>query len=407
MYTITVCGGGNAAHVMLGLLGSRSDVSVRLFDTLPDEVEKIQSELQAADGKMTVYFKDGREPLRGVIDQISTQAEEVIPGSDMVILAVPAFAHELYMRAIEKHADPGCIVGVMVAKGGVDWQFKEIFKDKLDSVQFFAMENLPWACRIRDYGRSAEILGTKLILDVAVFSDEPDRIIDRLNKWIALGTVENPERKLPQFTLAPNFISCSLRGNLGHACIMYGKWHDWDGEQKCDHIPLFYQGVDEFTADIMEKASLEVMEIKKALVQQLGIDLDSVIESREWFIKAYGEDIADSSTLQSCIVTNKGYEGLTHAMDKVDEDYVPSRNSRYLVEDLPFGILVIKGIAEIMGVDTPVIDEVIDWNQKFMQKEYMVDGKLIGKDIPGTRVPQRFGISQPQDLVWHTSLQHQ
>lgn len=404
MYTVTVCGGGNAAHVILGLMGARPDVNVRLFDTLDHEIEQFEaacsdSEGTEFEGKIKVFFKDGREEMTGGIEKISSQPEEVIPGSDMIILAVPAFVHEIYMEHIAKHAKPDCIVGVMVAKGGIDWQFKEVFKDSLDTTEFFAMENLPWACRIRDYGHSAEILGTKLSLEVAVYSAEPEKVIEKLNDLIALGTVDDPATKLPHFSLAPNFLSCSLRGNLGHACIMYGRFHNWDMKSPFADVPLFYEGVDKLTADTLENSSLELMAIKDALVEQTGIELSSVIPAQEWLIKAYGDDIVDKRTLQSCITTNKSYQGLKHAMAEVEGGYVPSSNSRYLTEDIPFGIMVIRGIAEIVGVPTPTMDRVIDWNQRFMGKQFLVDGKPTGEDIDSTRAPQKYGISEPAQLI--------
>ena len=134
-------------------------------------------------------------------------------------------------------------------------------------------------------------------------------------------------------------------------------------------------------------------------MDELGIDLASVIPAKEWLIKVYGDDIVDKSTLQTCITTNKGYRGLTHAMVATEDGYVPSKTSRYLTEDLPFGILVVKGIAEIMGVATPTLDRVIEWNQAFMGKDYLQQGKLNGKDIDETRAPQRFGINEPKQLI--------
>ena len=398
MYTITVCGGGNAAHVLLGLLGAKSDISVRLFDTLPDEVGQFQGS-GGSKKVIDVVFKDGRDKIQGIVDQASASAEDVIPGSDMIILAVPAFAHQLYFEQIVKHAKPDCIVGVMVAKGGVDWQFKDIFQNQLDRTEFFAMENLPWACRIQEYGRSVEVLSTKLALEIAVLSDEPQRVIDKVTELISIENLDDPSFPMPNFTMAPNFISCSLRGNLGHACIMYGRFHNWDGKTPFEEIPLFYEGVDEFAAKALEQASEESMAIKKALTEQLGIDLNSVIPAKDWLIRVYGDEISDQSTLQSCIKTNKGYEGLKHAMVEVEGGFFPSKNSRYLTEDLPFGILVVRGIAEIMEVPTPMLDRVIEWNQTFMGKEYLVDGKLAGKDVSETRAPQSFGITSPSELV--------
>jgi hypothetical protein len=54
-----------------------------------------------------------------------------------------------------------------------------------------------------------------------------------------------------------------------------------------------------------------------------------------------------------------------------------------------------KGIAELAGVATPTIDEVISWSQDRLDKEYLVSGKLKGQDLITTRSPQRYGF---QDL---------
>ena len=42
-----------------------------------------------------------------------------------------------------------------------------------------------------------------------------------------------------------------------------------------------------------------------------------------------------------------------------DGKFVPNFKFRYLWEDVPFGMAVIKGIATIAGVQTPNIDKVI------------------------------------------------
>ena len=36
-------------------------------------------------------------------------------------------------------------------------------------------------------------------------------------------------------------------------------------------------------------------------------------------------------------------------------------NSRYFVEDFPYGLFIIKGLADICDVVTPMIDEIIRW----------------------------------------------
>jgi hypothetical protein len=56
-------------------------------------------------------------------------------------------------------------------------------------------------------------------------------------------------------------------------------------------------------------------------------------------------------------------------------------------------MIVIRGIAELAGVDTPMMDEVIAWCQNAMDKEFLVDGKIAGKDLDICRCPQTFGFT--------------
>jgi opine dehydrogenase len=57
-----------------------------------------------------------------------------------------------------------------------------------------------------------------------------------------------------------------------------------------------------------------------------------------------------------------------------------------------------KGLADIAEVDTPKIDSIIEYCQKYMGKEYVVNGKLVGKDVGETSAPQKFGIRTIDDL---------
>lgn len=61
--------------------------------------------------------------------------------------------------------------------------------------------------------------------------------------------------------------------------------------------------------------------------------------------------------------------GLVHPCIKgKDGKFRPNFASRYMTEDIPYGLLVMKGIAEVAGVETPKIDMVLNWSQKQMGK---------------------------------------
>jgi hypothetical protein len=140
------------------------------------------------------------------------------------------------------------------------------------------------------------------------------------------------------------------------------------------------------------------------------VDLDLVRTIEDFFEEAYGNDIQDHTSLRTMFNSNIGYSGLTLPCYPVGSGndggggggcnaggstatsgYLPQFQHRYFQEDLPCGILVQKGIAELAGVETPCIDQVIEWCQERLGKEYLVKGKLMGKDLKTTKTPQRYG----------------
>lgn len=203
-------------------------------------------------------------------------------------------------------------------------------------------------------------------------------------------------------------ISCMTATSLGnvgqiiHPTIMYGllkgREHALFDESE---IPLFYQGIDEQTAQYLEMVSKEVVEAARMLSEKSGglLDLSRVSTLGDWLLTSYGEQISDKSSLRTCFTTNKSYTGLKAPMVKSGPRFMPDFQSRYLTEDVPFGLLVTRGIARICGVCTPVIDEVIINTSKWMRVEYLVEGLPRGKDIHKTRHPINFGIDGVDGII--------
>ena len=85
--------------------------------------------------------------------------------------------------------------------------------------------------------------------------------------------------------------------------------------------------------------------------------------------------------------------------------WVPDFSYRYLSEDVPYGLAVTKGLAEILSVPTPVTDRVFAWAQGKLSKEFIVqDGqgsefKLKGAEVKASRAPQAYGINSLEELL--------
>ena len=119
-----------------------------------------------------------------------------------------------------------------------------------------------------------------------------------------------------------------------------------------------------------------------------------------WYMRCYPQDISDKTNLYTAIQTNAAYQGLKHPVKKTEDGkFLPDFSHRYMTEDIPFGLVVIRGIAEIMGIETPNIDKVLTWSQQQMGKEYLVDKKLQGKDISTSRTPQSYGFTTIESIL--------
>ena len=72
---------------------------------------------------------------------------------------------------------------------------------------------------------------------------------------------------------------------------------------------------------------------------------------------------------------------------------VPLIKHKFFETDLPFGLCTFKDMALSLNVNTPSLDAILEWNQRMIGKEYMVDGKLTGKDCHDAIIPSQFGFS--------------
>jgi hypothetical protein len=72
-----------------------------------------------AEGPLACTFGD--RTVYGHPERVSGEAAEVVPGADVLLLAVPANANEELLRAVATHADPGVCIGSIGGGSGGDW----------------------------------------------------------------------------------------------------------------------------------------------------------------------------------------------------------------------------------------------------------------------------------------------
>lgn len=388
---VLVCGGGNAAQVVTGLLATRyKTIAVSFF---ADEAAKWKAALGDDPFELTVEGAAVSKIVSKPADV--TNDPKVAAQADVIILAVPSFAHGEYFEKFAPYMKAGTVVGVMPARSGGDLVFAKALGDKAKDMVFVGFETLPWACRFSEWGRKATILGTKNNILAAVTPPSA--------KAKALGTLQGLLGVFPLIIESPNNLGISLRnpGMVVHPGVMYGRWgpESWDGKPKSEK-PLFYQGVDDFTEKVLVGMTNEVQAVCRKVEKMVpGLTLKDACTLKQWYMDCYDGQMSDTSTLKSCMNTNKAYNGLTHPCKGEAGNFMPDLKYRYLAEDVPTGLCFAKGLAELLYIPTPTIDKVLLWAQGCIELEIMVDGKMKGKDVSKTRAPQGVGITTMEQFI--------
>lgn len=392
MASVLVCGGGNAAQVVSTLFSARYKVTA--ISLYADEAERWSQAVQQA-GTMSCAFQGTNKVVQATPDLI-TKDPSCVKDCDVVLFTVPSSFHDQYFTALEPYVKPGTIFAVMPARSGCDFLFKKVMGSKASTLGLAAFETLPWACRINQWGSTSTVLGTKETIGAAVIPPQGKSQMEVVLKLQGLLGVE------PMIIEFPNVMSISL-GNPGqviHPGVTYGRWKNWDGKPMSAK-PLFYHGVDAFTADILNGISADIKAICAKLKSlDRKFDTSQVKTVFEWYMASYSQSITDASNLKNAMNTNSAYEGLCHPMKEAEGKYVPDFQFRYLSEDVPTGLCFTKGVASLLGVKTPTIDEVMLWCQEKLGKEFITkSGEMTGKDVSKTRAPQAYGVTTTKELL--------
>jgi len=392
---ILVCGGGNGAHCLSTLASSRDNLDVHVLTLFQDEAEKWAKLVEDKNMRLTITKQDGSEyDLYSKPSVITKDPEKAISGVEIIFLVVPAFAHSQYFSALAPYIKPNTLIVGLPGQAGFEFQCRSLIGDKASSCIIAASESLPFACRIQEFGKHAKILGLKDSLGISFIKGKACEL-----PFPVIETIQEILGEYPKLQLIKNYIAVNLMADATvHPPMMYGKWGNWDGKP-LKEAPLFYQGVDERQEELLSKVSYELLATAKEIEKvRKDVDMSEVIHLFDWFKIHYKDQITDKSSLMMAMRTNKAYDGLVHPMISTDEGFVPNFNYRYTSEDVPFGMVVMKGISEIAGVPTPTMDEIIAWGQQKLGKEFIVGSKLIGKDIGSARAPQSFGLKTVDQL---------
>ena len=329
MKTICICGGGALGLVVASVLSHTREVAVRVLTAHPQQWSK---SIEAIDTAGKIY--------QGELERVSDRAVDVIPQSDIVLLCLPGFLIEKSLRQIAPFVTNQAI-GSIVSSTGFFFQAHRIFAS---SVSLFGFQRVPYIARVREYGHSADLLGYKQQLYMAT-ENLPRDYEAMWAEWL-----QTPIAHLS------NYLEASLSNSnpLLHPARLYGMWHDWKGET-CNDQTLFYAQWDELSSEVY----IAMDEEFQRLCMTVGVVIPSVLEYYE---------STDAVSLTRKLRSIAAFQTIKAPMKQTEKGFVPDFESRYFTEDFPYGLQIVKDLAQTHQIETPVIDRVLLWGNKLIKR---------------------------------------
>ena len=315
-----IIGGGNGGQSMAGHL-SLMGFPVRFYDIIPETVRTIRNQGGIQVGGVVKGF--------GKIELATQKIAEAVDHADIIVVVTPAVAHREVAEALAPHLENGQVVFVHPGATGGALEFRRVLEQRNPKTPVTLSESnsLIYACRSPEPGH-ASILGIKKELMVSALpASETELAVKLLNT--AFPQIY-PGRNVLETSLSnPNAMMHPAPTLLNTSMIESGR--DW----------LYYwDGITPSIGAFVEQIDRE----RLAIAAALGLSLPS---TREWYKLAYG---AVGNTLTEVVRDNKAYEEVKGQK---------SLFTRYLLEDIPMGLVPMVSIGTMLGINVSRMETVI------------------------------------------------
>ena len=332
-----------------------ADISLKGYSVNLAEISGFEETLRAIEKKGGIELSGASSNGFARFNMITTDLEAAVKGVDIIIIGGSAFAHEPFSRAVAPYFEDGQFILFTSNFGAI--RFHNWVKDFDISADVTAVEtmSLLYATRALEPGKVV-IKGVKGNLPVAALP--AGRTRDFLEKISPV---------FPQMSACDNVLVTSLNNlnpivhppmvlcNAGRIEATQGK--GWN---------LYGDGATESVANLMLALDADRM----ALMEYIGIKGIAFKDAFETLYANYslGKKTLSETLRQSPIHGDRAFA----APESVD--------TRYIAEDLPFGLVPWSSIGLMFGLPTPTIDAAIQFASVMLGRNFFEEG-LTAKDL--------------------------
>ena len=297
-----------------------------------------------------------------------------VKDADVVCITYPSFMLKDIFEKLQLHLKADAIVGIIPGTGGV-----EFLRNVLGNHTIFGLDRVPCIARVKEYGGAVYHFRKKAVRLATIPGEKAVEVCDILSK--GLGVECTPLKNYLTVTLTPS-------NPILHTARTYSMFCDYKDGTLYERNFLFYKEWDDAASEILLAMDAELQQICHALSE---MDLSGVTSLYEHY------ESESTQQLTAKIRSIASLAKITSPMKEVEGGFVPDFDSRYFIEDVPYGLTILKGFLQIAGVKTPNIDKILNWSGEKLGEKYIDDD---GQILPNSSAvfPQKFGINSVQDI---------
>ena len=339
---VAVMGGGNGSHTIAADL-SLKGLTVNMFE-MPQFAGRMRQVFETREIEMTGVAGQGVARLNMVTSEIARAVE----GVEVIFLPLPGFTVSVYARLLAPFLKAEQMVVLMPGTLSA-LEFKETARASGLAAEPIVAETggLPFATRLIGPGRVQTYHIRSVCGLAAVPGNQGRRVYDKLKDLYPVEVKETVvETGLGHLTPLLHPAGCLL--NAGRIERSHGEFY------------MYEEGMTPSVVNVIEDVDRERLNIGAALGIKLPSGVDMMVES------GYGP----RGTLWESL---NGSAGLTPVKGP------DSLGNRYVTEDVPYGLVAWASLGHAVGVDTPVMDALIEIGGALMRKNCWQEGRNLAR----------------------------
>ncbi len=282
----------------------------------------------------------GRLCTKGKISLITNDMSKAMKDADIVFITVPAFCRKNYLNKMISNIDRSINIVFFPDNYGV-WELNNLIvgTDKEGLIKAVGTSSFVYPCR-KSNDNLTFVKGIKKQVFISSLDKESSKyMLPILNELWNIFQIKENYLEIQLLNMNPIIHPVVLLLNLGRIENQKGKFD------------FYSEGITETIAGIIEKIDLERINVGRAW----GIELQSLKDvMKDTYLSK------ESNLFSSLSKSSVHKDGLA-----------PSNlDTRYIKEDIPYGLAPISNLGKIKGVKTPVIDTIIDLSDILLNENY-------------------------------------